>query len=42
MAFSRRQNFGWGVREDWLATMGLHAAEAHYRWTPEPLKRGRA
>ena len=28
------QNFGWGAREDFLGAMGLHAAEAHYRWTP--------
>ena len=35
------QNFGWGAREDFLAVMGLHAAEAHYRWTaPDTTRRG--
>ena len=28
------QNFGWGTRDDMMATQWLAGANGHYRWTP--------
>ena len=28
------ENYGWGVREDWLAQEWLNTATAHFRWRP--------